>query len=81
MTQVVKPHEPKTQAFTLASGHTIPAVGLGTWKSGSEAANSVFTAIIDVLTLPCFHSYVCLSIFWDIGFFVLGCHHCTLMNE
>ncbi|XP_047152119.1 aldose reductase isoform X1 [Vigna umbellata] len=47
MTQVVKPHEPKTQAFTLLSGHTIPAVGLGTWKSGSEAANSVFTAIID----------------------------------
>jgi len=56
MTQVVKPHEPKTQAFTLLSGHSIPAVGLGTWKSGSEAVNSVFTAIVDVVALPCFHS-------------------------
>ncbi|RDX68596.1 hypothetical protein CR513_52392, partial [Mucuna pruriens] len=47
MTQVVKPHEPKTQSFTLLSGNTIPAVGLGTWKSGSQASNSVFTAIVE----------------------------------
>ncbi|RZB52955.1 Aldose reductase isoform B [Glycine soja] len=48
MAQVVKPHEPKTQSFKLLSGHTIPAVGLGTWKSGSQAANSVITAIVEV---------------------------------
>ena len=48
---VVKRHEPKTQSFTLLSGHTIPAVGLGTWKSGSQAANSVITAIVEVITL------------------------------
>ncbi|KAK7395043.1 hypothetical protein VNO78_15585 [Psophocarpus tetragonolobus] len=47
MAQVVQPHEPKTQSFTLLSGHTIPAVGLGTWKSGSQAVNSVFTAIVE----------------------------------
>ncbi|KAK7374005.1 hypothetical protein VNO80_07428 [Phaseolus coccineus] len=47
MAQVVRAHEPKTQAFTLSSGHTIPAVGLGTWKSGSQAVNSVFTAIVN----------------------------------
>ncbi|TKY65752.1 Aldose reductase [Spatholobus suberectus] len=47
MAQVVKPHEPKTQSFTLLSGHTIPAVGLGTWKSGSQAINSVFTAVVE----------------------------------
>ncbi|KAG4922201.1 hypothetical protein AAZX31_18G189200 [Glycine max] len=47
MAQVVKPHEPKTQSFKLLSGHTIPAVGLGTWKSGSQAANSVITAIVE----------------------------------
>ncbi|KAE9591957.1 hypothetical protein Lal_00038367 [Lupinus albus] len=46
MAQAVKPHEPKTQSFDLLSGHAIPAVGLGTWKSGSEAINSVFTAIV-----------------------------------
>ncbi|KAL2330654.1 hypothetical protein Fmac_018235 [Flemingia macrophylla] len=47
MAQIVKPHEPKTQSFTLLSGHTVPAVGLGTWKSGSQATNSVFTAIVE----------------------------------
>ncbi|XAR55776.1 Aldehyde reductase [Bertholletia excelsa] len=31
----------------LVSGHTIPAVGLGTWKSGSQVTNSVFTAIVE----------------------------------
>jgi len=51
---VVKRHEPKTQSFTLLSGHTIPAVGLGTWKAGSQAVNSVFTAIVEVITLPGF---------------------------
>lgn len=47
MAQVVLPHEPKTQSFNLLSGHTIPAVGLGTWKSGSQAVNSVFTAVVE----------------------------------
>lgn len=52
MAQVVLPHEPKTQSFNLLSGHTIPAVGLGTWKSGSQAVNSVFTAIVEVISMP-----------------------------
>lgn len=34
---------------TLVSGHRIPAVGLGTWRSGSRADDSVFTAIVEVL--------------------------------
>ncbi|GAU17160.1 hypothetical protein TSUD_177900, partial [Trifolium subterraneum] len=45
--KVMLPHEPKTQSFDLLSGHSIPAIGLGTWKSGSEAINSVKTAIVD----------------------------------
>lgn len=48
MAQAVLPHEPKTQSYKLLSGHTIPAVGLGTWKSGSQATNSVFSAIVEV---------------------------------
>ncbi|XP_061362141.1 aldose reductase [Gastrolobium bilobum] len=47
MAQAVLPHEPKTQSFKLLNGHAIPAVGLGTWKSGSQATNSVFTAIVE----------------------------------
>ncbi|TXG58907.1 hypothetical protein EZV62_016736 [Acer yangbiense] len=35
-----------TASFRLLNGHIIPAVGLGTWKSGSQATNSVFTAIV-----------------------------------
>ncbi|XP_010922651.1 aldose reductase isoform X1 [Elaeis guineensis] len=35
------------QYFKLLSGHTIPAVGLGTWKSGSKASEAVSTAIIE----------------------------------
>lgn len=50
--QGIKPHEEaKTQCFKLLSGHTIPAVGLGTWKSSSQAVNSVFTAIVEVFAL------------------------------
>ncbi|KAK2414800.1 NADPH-dependent aldo-keto reductase, chloroplastic [Trifolium repens] len=45
--KVMLPHEPKTQSFDLLSGHSIPTIGLGTWKSGSEAINSVKTAIVD----------------------------------
>nr|DAD28135.1 TPA_asm: hypothetical protein HUJ06_029603 [Nelumbo nucifera] len=36
-----------TESFRLVSGHSIPAVGLGTWRSGSQAINSVFTAIVE----------------------------------
>ncbi|KAJ4796025.1 NAD(P)-linked oxidoreductase superfamily protein [Rhynchospora pubera] len=32
--------------FTLLSGQKIPSVGLGTWRSGSDAANAVSTAIV-----------------------------------
>ncbi|WOL04837.1 aldose reductase [Canna indica] len=31
--------------FELASGHTIPSVGLGTWRSGSKASDAVRTAV------------------------------------
>nr|AAD22264.1 aldose reductase ALDRXV4 [Xerophyta viscosa] len=37
----------KTQSFKLLSGHSIPAVGLGTWKSGDKAGNAVYTAITE----------------------------------
>ncbi|KAL2509939.1 NAD(P)-linked oxidoreductase superfamily protein [Forsythia ovata] len=42
------PHDEKVVGFRLLSGHTIPAVGLGTWKSGSPR-DSVFTAIVEVI--------------------------------
>lgn len=35
------------QSFVLLSGHRIPAVGLGTWRSGSQASDSVATAILE----------------------------------
>lgn len=35
------------QTFDLLSGHKIPAIGLGTWRSGYEATYSVATAIIE----------------------------------
>ncbi|KAK9290386.1 hypothetical protein L1049_008555 [Liquidambar formosana] len=41
------PQNQQTESFRLLSGHTIPAVGLGTWKSGSEANNAVCTAIVE----------------------------------
>ncbi|KAI4353472.1 hypothetical protein L6164_002420 [Bauhinia variegata] len=47
MAQVVMQDDPKAHSFKLLSGHTIPAVGLGTWKSGSQAIDSVFTAIVE----------------------------------
>lgn len=40
--------EAHTDSFKLISGHKIPAVGLGTWKAGSAASDSVFTAIVEV---------------------------------
>ena len=42
------PSDQKTESFKLLSGYAIPAIGLGTWKSGSESYNSVFTAIVEV---------------------------------
>ncbi|RZC82478.1 hypothetical protein C5167_045263 [Papaver somniferum] len=41
------PEDMKMESFKLLSGHTIPAVGLGTWRSGSQAPDSVFTAIVE----------------------------------
>ncbi|XP_008799818.1 aldose reductase-like isoform X1 [Phoenix dactylifera] len=35
------------RCFHLISGHTIPSVGLGTWRSGSKASDAVFTAITE----------------------------------
>lgn len=35
------------ESFRLLSGHKIPAVGLGTWRSGSQAAHAVVTAIVE----------------------------------
>ncbi|CAL5420398.1 unnamed protein product [Camellia sinensis] len=43
----ITPQEEREEKFRLLSGHTIPAVGLGTWRSGSQATNSVFTAIVE----------------------------------
>ncbi|KAH9673191.1 Aldo ket red domain-containing protein [Citrus sinensis] len=44
----IEPTNHKAESFKLLSGHTIPAVGLGTWKSGDEAFKSVFTAIVEI---------------------------------
>lgn len=46
----IEPTNHKAESFKLLSGRTIPAVGLGTWKSGDEAFKSVFTAIVEVLS-------------------------------
>ncbi|KAL1352813.1 hypothetical protein HN51_016791 [Arachis hypogaea] len=47
MAKAVKPQDPNAKFYTLLSGHSMPAVGLGTWKSGSKASDSVFTAIAE----------------------------------
>ncbi|CAN6804792.1 unnamed protein product [Brassica oleracea] len=41
------PEGQKTESFRLLSGHKIPAVGLGTWQSGSQASHAVFTALLE----------------------------------
>ncbi|CAH2074641.1 unnamed protein product [Thlaspi arvense] len=41
------PEGQKTESFRLLSGHKIPAVGLGTWRSGSQATHAVFTALVE----------------------------------
>ncbi|KAB1669773.1 hypothetical protein ES319_1Z011700v1 [Gossypium barbadense] len=38
----------KIESFRLLSGHTIPAIGLGTWRAGSQADKSVKIAIVEV---------------------------------
>lgn len=38
-----------TESFRLLSGHKIPAVGLGTWRSGSQATHAVVTALVEVI--------------------------------
>ncbi|CAE6085230.1 unnamed protein product [Arabidopsis arenosa] len=35
------------ESFRLLSGHKIPAVGLGTWRSGSQATHAVVTALVE----------------------------------
>ncbi|GAB4833260.1 hypothetical protein Ancab_031507 [Ancistrocladus abbreviatus] len=42
-----RPHDQMLESFPLLSGHRIPAVGFGTWQSGSQATDSVFTAIVE----------------------------------
>uniref|UniRef100_A0A452ZCB0 NADP-dependent oxidoreductase domain-containing protein n=1 Tax=Aegilops tauschii subsp. strangulata TaxID=200361 RepID=A0A452ZCB0_AEGTS len=37
----------KQDHFVLKSGHAMPAVGLGTWRAGSDTAHSVQTAITE----------------------------------
>ncbi|KAJ3704398.1 hypothetical protein LUZ61_008103 [Rhynchospora tenuis] len=44
--QQQKEHAEAQYYFTLLSGHKIPSVGLGTWRSGSFTAKAVFTAIV-----------------------------------
>lgn len=41
------PHEEIVETFKLASGHRIPAVGIGTWKSDSPR-ESVQSALVEV---------------------------------
>ncbi|KAL5720889.1 alcohol dehydrogenase (NADP(+)) [Ranunculus cassubicifolius] len=41
------PHDKKTERFKLLSGHRIPAVGLGTWRAGSQTTDAVCTAIVE----------------------------------
>jgi len=43
------PEGEKMEYFRLMTGHLIPAIGLGTWKSGPQARYSVETAIVEVL--------------------------------
>lgn len=50
---------PDAEYFTLLSGHQIPAVGLGTWRAGSDTAKAVFTAIVQVVYLPLFAKCLC----------------------
>jgi hypothetical protein len=45
--------------FVLKSGHAMPAVGLGTWRAGSDTAHSVQTAITEV-TSSCHYR----GLFW-----------------
>ncbi|KAL3826172.1 hypothetical protein ACJIZ3_022201 [Penstemon smallii] len=40
------PHGEKIETFRLLSGHKIPSIGIGTWKSGSPK-DSVFTALVE----------------------------------
>ncbi|KAF3794422.1 Aldose reductase [Nymphaea thermarum] len=40
-------HEMEDKCFRLVSGHTIPAVGLGTWRAGYQAADAVLSAILE----------------------------------
>lgn len=42
------PGNQQVEYFPLVSGRKIPAVGLGTWKSGSQASNSVSVALSEV---------------------------------
>ncbi|OAY43781.1 aldose reductase [Manihot esculenta] len=37
----------KVESFRLLSGHAIPAVGLGTWRSGSKVTEAVYSAIVE----------------------------------
>lgn len=50
MAQVAMAVQDEERYFTLVSGHRIPAVGLGTWRSGSQSDDSVFTAIVEVFS-------------------------------
>jgi len=68
MAQTVKPHEPKTKSFDLLSGHSIPAIGLGTWKSGSQAVNSVFTAIVEVTNSITYCDHFLRSLYYSLQF-------------
>lgn len=47
MQATLTPKDEVVLGYKLVSGHTIPAVGLGTWRSGSLAKDAVFTAIVE----------------------------------
>lgn len=67
------PKEESCQRLKMLSGHTIPGVGLGTWRSASHASHSVYTAIVEVHTT--FHPFfyccgtpICLSFGCSLSF-------------
>lgn len=57
--------------FVLKSGHAIPAVGLGTWRAGSDTAHSVQIAITEVYQ----HALLVVSLFAVSGRVILHLLH------
>lgn len=49
MAQTMKAHgQADRQYYKLLSGHTIPSIGLGTWRAGEQTCQAVCTALTEV---------------------------------